>query len=69
MNSKETAKYEEAVDMFNNDMSSSCNDDDRKHATVKLGLRIGSIAKAETLRRDWMLQFNETQRELRTLYA
>lgn len=57
--------YDEAIDRFNEDMSNSCDDGDRKFSTSLLAQRIGDGTKAETLRRDWMAQQRQAAREAR----
>lgn len=57
--------HQEAIDRFNEDMSNSIYDSDRKMATQWLSERIGDADKAERLRRDWMEQYRASMRELR----
>ena len=57
--------YDEAIERFNIDMSNSIDSGDRKFATKLLAQRIGDKEKAERLRRDWMEQQRQSQREMR----
>lgn len=56
--------YDKAIELFNQDMSNSCCDGDRKQATQWLADRIGDADKAERLRRDWMAQYRASMREI-----
>jgi hypothetical protein len=56
--------YDTALERFNEDMSNSICDGDRKFSTKLLADRIGDAKKAECLRRDWMEQYRQAQREL-----
>jgi hypothetical protein len=56
--------YDQAVERFNEDMSNSICDGDRKNSTQWLAERISDTECAERLRRDWMIQFRQTLREL-----
>jgi len=57
--------YDQALERYNEDMSNSCCDGDRKFATQLLAKRIDDADKAERLRRDWMAQYRASMRELR----
>jgi len=59
-----TFTYDQAVERFNEDMSNSICDGDRKMATQWLAERINDAERAERLRRDWMVQFRQSMREL-----
>jgi hypothetical protein len=61
--------YDKAIDRFNEDMSNSVYDSDRKLATQWLAERIGDADKAERLRRDWMAQYWATARESRRYWT
>lgn len=56
--------YDKALERFNEDMSNSIYDEDRKMATKWLADRIGDPEKAERWRRDWMAQYRASMREL-----
>jgi hypothetical protein len=56
--------YDQAVERFNEDMSNSICDGDRKMATQWLAERINDTDRAERLRRDWMIQYRQSMREL-----
>lgn len=56
--------YDEALERFNEDMSNSICDGDRKQATQWLAERIGDADKAEQFRRDWMTQYRDSMRQL-----
>jgi hypothetical protein len=59
-----TMTYDQALEQFNDDMSNSCCDGDRKFATQLLAKRIDDADKAERLRRDWMSQYRASMRDL-----
>jgi hypothetical protein len=59
-----TFTYDQAVERFNEDMSNSICDSDRKNSTKWLAERINDAERAERLRRDWMMQFRQSMREL-----
>ncbi len=59
-----TFTYDQAVEQFNEDMSNSICDGDRKMSTHWLAERINDAQRAERLRRDWMVQFRQSMREL-----
>ena len=59
-----TYTYDQAVEKFNEDMSNSICDGDRKMSTQWLAKRINDTNRAEVLRRDWMIQFRQSMREL-----
>jgi hypothetical protein len=59
-----TFTYDQAVERFNEDMSNSLCDGDRKMSTQWLAERINDAERAENLRRDWMLQFRQSMRQL-----
>jgi hypothetical protein len=59
-----TFTYDQAVERFNEDMSNSICDGDRKNSTKWLAERINDAERAERLRRDWMVQFRQSMREL-----
>lgn len=61
--------YDTALERFNIDMSNSLCDGDRKFATRLLAKRIGDARKAEQFRRDWMIQYRESMRELARSYS
>ena len=56
--------YDQAVERFNEDMSNSICDDDRKMATTWLAERINNTDRAERLRRDWMIQYRQSMNQL-----
>lgn len=60
-----TFTYDQAVERFNEDMSNSICDGDRKMATTWLAERINNTDRAEVLRRDWMIQYRQSMRQLR----
>ena len=64
-NLEPTMTYDQALERFNDDMSNSCCDGDRKLATQWLAERIDDADKAERLRRDWMSQYRASMRDLR----
>lgn len=57
--------HDEALEQFHLDMSHAICDGDRKFAVHMLADRIGDVARAEKLARDWMIQHQQTLRELR----
>ena len=57
---------DEAIDRFNEDMSNSICDGDRKFSTSLLANRLGDAERAERLRRDWMAQQRHAAREARS---
>ena len=59
-----TFTYDQAVERFNEDMSNSICDGDRKMATKWLAERINNTDRAEVLCRDWMIQYRQSMREL-----
>ena len=63
-NDMTTFTYDQAVERFNEDMSNSICDGDRKNSTKWLAERINDTERAERLRRDWMIQFRQSMREL-----
>ena len=56
--------YDQSVERFNEDMSNSICDGDRNWSTKWLAERINDMDRAERLRRDWMIQFRQSMREL-----
>jgi hypothetical protein len=64
-NEMTTFTYDQAVERFNEDMSNSICDGDRKMATTWLAERINNTDRAEVLRRDWMIQYRQSMRQLR----
>jgi hypothetical protein len=52
---------DEAIERFNEDMSNSICDGDRKNATAWLAKRIDNPERAERLRRDWMAQHRQSR--------
>ena len=56
--------HDQALEQFNLDMSHAINHADRQFAIHLLAKRIGDVARAERMADAWMIQHQQTMREL-----